>query len=129
MQKSLINEKTCRTTLLTKAEECREALRNARQDICVETAAEAMDRTLLATERETAVERVENSYRLLRQIEAALLRMKRGRYGLCLKCEDEIEHKRLQALPWAMFCLHCQQAVDLLHDGARALRNEMRRAA
>jgi DnaK suppressor protein len=129
MNPCALNVNSRKATLLAKAEESRKMLRNARQDIWVETAPEAMDRALRATEREAAAEKVESSYRLLRQIEAALAREKRGRYGQCLKCAEEIEQKRLDALPWAMFCLDCQQAVDLLHQGAQARRNEIRRAA
>jgi RNA polymerase-binding transcription factor DksA len=61
--------------LLAKAEDCRAMLLNARQDICVERAPEAMDRTLRATEREVAAERVESCSRLLKQVEAALSRL------------------------------------------------------
>ena len=55
--------------------------------------------------------------------------MSRGRYGVCLKCEKDIRPKRLDAVPWAIFCVDCQQGVDLLHQGARARREEIRRAA
>lgn len=118
-----------RAVLLSKAAECRKQLLCARLDICVETASEAMERWLRAAEREEAAERVEGSYRLLQQVESALSRLKCGRYGTCLKCGEAIERKRLDALPWAMFCVHCQQAVDLLDEGAQARRNEVRRVA
>src|SRR5690349_993154 len=112
MKTKPLNVDSHKATLLVKAEECRKVLRNARQDIWVETAPEAMDSALGATEREVAAGKVEGAYRLLRQIEAALARMKRGRYGECLKCPETIEQKRLDAVPWAMFCLDCQQGVD-----------------
>lgn len=71
--------------LLAKAEECRGVVLTARQDIWGTSTREAADRTLLAAEREIAAEKVERCYEMLRQIEAALFRLKRGRYGLCLK--------------------------------------------
>lgn len=44
----------------------------------------------------------------LKQIEAALGRIKGGSYGLCLKCEEEISEKRLRARPESPFCSGCQ---------------------
>ena len=115
--------------LLAKAEECRKMLRNARENIRVERVPEAMDGSLNATEREVSAERMETCSRLVRQAEAALMRVNRGRYGLCVKCENAIEQKRLTALPWALFCARCQQSVDLLHQRARSSRNAIIPAA
>ena len=44
----------------------------------------------------------------LKQIEAALSRMKDDSYGICLKCEEEIPEKRLKARPESPFCSGCQ---------------------
>ena len=44
----------------------------------------------------------------LKQIEAALGRVKDGSYGVCLKCEEEISEKRLKARPESPFCTACQ---------------------
>jgi DnaK suppressor protein len=122
------NLEVYRAALISKANELREVL-GAREDIAVERSAEAMDQTLSATEREKAIERMVASYRLLRQVEYALARLERGRFGICLKCEEEIETKRLDALPWALFCMDCQRAVDRLHAGVRARWNGLRPAA
>jgi DnaK suppressor protein len=35
-----------------------------------------------------------------------------GTYGACLHCDDEINAKRLAAVPWAAYCLKCQEAAD-----------------
>jgi DnaK suppressor protein len=48
-------------------------------------------------------------YLQLRLIEEALDRMEAGDYGICLSCEEPIPDKRLQAVPWAKYCLNCQQ--------------------
>jgi DnaK suppressor protein len=45
----------------------------------------------------------------LRAIEAALLRIQQGRYGVCLKCSCKIPHERLEALPYAVMCIDCQR--------------------
>jgi DnaK suppressor protein len=54
----------------------------------------------------------------LRLIEEALDRLRSGDYGICLSCEAPIAEKRLQALPWARYCVHCQERsmVELDHE-------------
>lgn len=47
-------------------------------------------------------------YAKLRDVEEALDRLKTGDYGICLGCEEPIPTKRLDALPWAKYCLACQ---------------------
>ena len=48
-------------------------------------------------------------YGQLRLIEEALDRLSSGDYGTCLGCEDPIPTKRLAALPWARYCVACQE--------------------
>ena len=45
----------------------------------------------------------------LRDIEAALQRVKRGEYGVCIDCGDDIPFNRLQAYPTAKRCIVCQE--------------------
>ena len=50
-------------------------------------------------------------YLQLRQIQEALDRLALGEFGICLACEQPIAPKRLQALPWAKYCVKCQERV------------------
>jgi RNA polymerase-binding transcription factor len=50
-------------------------------------------------------------YRELRLVEEALDRLDSGDYGICLGCEEPIPPKRLSALPWARYCIPCQQSL------------------
>ena len=50
-------------------------------------------------------------YVQLRLIEEALDRIEAGDYGICLSCEEPIPAKRLEALPWAKYCVTCQQSL------------------
>ena len=50
-------------------------------------------------------------YVQLRLVEEALDRMNSGDYGVCLSCEERIPAKRLRALPWARYCVPCQDLV------------------
>ena len=49
--------------------------------------------------------------KLLREINDALHRINAGLYGTCLECEEPISPKRLNAVPWARFCVACQESV------------------
>ena len=59
-------------------------------------------------------------YVQLKLIEEALDRIQAGDYGICLSCEEPIPAKRLQALPWAKYCVTCQQSLANLQDDAGA---------
>jgi len=49
---------------------------------------------------------------MLRQIRFALSRITDEAFGVCLHCEEEIAPKRMAALPWATFCIRCQENID-----------------
>ena len=54
----------------------------------------------------------ENESRQLTLIDEALMRIEDDEYGLCQNCEKEINPKRLQAIPWARYCIDCQELVE-----------------
>jgi DnaK suppressor protein len=47
-----------------------------------------------------------------RQLRSAIDRLDDGSYGICLQCEEPISPKRLKAVPWAEFCISCQETAD-----------------
>ena len=47
--------------------------------------------------------------RTLREVESALKRVVGGTYGECEACGEEISANRLKAIPWACYCLTCQE--------------------
>lgn len=49
--------------------------------------------------------------KLLRDVQDALHRITLGSYGICHSCEEPISAKRLDAVPWAKFCVACQEAI------------------
>jgi DnaK suppressor protein len=51
-------------------------------------------------------------YGKLRLIEEALDRLESGDFGQCLSCEENIPDKRLKAVPWARYCVQCQEELD-----------------
>ncbi len=52
---------------------------------------------------------VELRSRTLREVENALKRVAGGTFGSCEACGDEISANRLKAIPWARYCLTCQE--------------------
>jgi len=46
---------------------------------------------------------------LLKEVDKALGRCARGTYGACEGCHEEISTHRLKAIPWARYCLTCQE--------------------
>ena len=54
----------------------------------------------------------ENESRQLTLIDEALLRIEDDEYGPCQNCEEPINPKRLAAIPWARYCLNCQELLE-----------------
>lgn len=54
----------------------------------------------------------ENESRQLTLINEALVRIDDDEYGTCQNCEIDINPKRLDAIPWARYCLNCQELVE-----------------
>src|SRR5689334_25378986 len=57
----------------------------------------------------------------LHKIEEALTRLEEGTYGNCFECGDEIEERRLRALPFAVRCKDCEEARELAERRERQL--------
>ncbi|MGH9721159.1 MAG: TraR/DksA family transcriptional regulator [Bryobacteraceae bacterium] len=106
--------KNYRKALESRAAELSQSLRR-REPIAVQAAPDLLDQEVMAAGRDEAVNNLERETRMLRQIEAALARVERNVYGVCLHCGNDISPKRLDALPWAAYCVNCQEAVDQLH--------------
>lgn len=53
-----------------------------------------------------------NERSVLQQVEEAIARAGDGEFGVCQECDEPIQKKRLDAVPWARYCLSCQEAVD-----------------
>ncbi|MEZ5398250.1 MAG: TraR/DksA C4-type zinc finger protein [Bryobacteraceae bacterium] len=103
--------------LETKQAELARVLRN-REAIAIEKSADALDEVQHAAERELAIRNLDRESGLLRQVKGGLRRINEGSYGVCAHCEEEINPKRLAAVPWAQYCVHCQELADrALQDG------------
>jgi DnaK suppressor protein len=104
--------------LQLKEAELVQALR-ARNGVVIEKGADDMDELKYAPRRDLASGRVDSDSSLLPDVKAALRRIRTGRYGTCMDCDEAISPKRLAAVPWAPRCLECQTVIDR-NGGERA---------
>jgi len=66
-------------------------------------------------DREFALSLVSNEQEALYEIEEALKRLEGGTYGVCEMCEKLVRKERLEAVPFARFCIQCQSGVEKDH--------------
>ena len=93
------------TRLVTKSElDGRQADEEATQDIA--------DKAANSYTKEFLFHQSDENRRLLQLVTEALERLKDGTYGLCVACREEVQQKRLEAVPWARHCIECQEKQD-----------------
>jgi DnaK suppressor protein len=97
--------------LENKQDELERIVRN-RDAITIEKSADALDEVQHASERELAIRNLDRESNLLRNVRLALRRIDDESFGICMHCEEEISPKRLAAVPWAPFCIQCQEQAD-----------------
>ena len=49
---------------------------------------------------------------ILNMIDAALKRIQNDEYCVCANCQEEMQQKRLEAVPWAKHCITCQEKAE-----------------
>jgi len=49
---------------------------------------------------------------MLALVDEAIVRIDDRRYGSCVVCEEELDKKRLEAVPWAKRCVPCQEKQE-----------------
>lgn len=106
-----IELKKFKNTLTARQNELEGLIRN-REAAAIETSADALDQIQHMVERELALETLGRESAFLRETRAALRRIDTGNFGTCLDCEEEINPKRLAAIPWAARCIACQERAD-----------------
>jgi DnaK suppressor protein len=109
MTKTELNKN--RNVLEAKQAELARMVRN-RDGIAIEASPDALDAVQHATERELAIRHLDRDFALLRNVHSAMRRIDDGTFGVCLHCDEDISPKRLSAVPWAAFCIHCQEIAD-----------------
>jgi DnaK suppressor protein len=76
---------------------------------------EAMDNADKASTsytKELLFSKSDSDRQLLQKVVEALVRIEKKEYGECSQCEEPVERKRLEAVPWASLCLPCQEEAE-----------------
>jgi DnaK suppressor protein len=100
-----------RAILSAKAAEL-ERFSQHREEITVEKSADQLDEIQAASQRALAICNLDRDFNQLRNVRAALRRIEEGSFGTCQECDQDIHPKRLAAVPWAPFCIRCQEVLD-----------------
>jgi DnaK suppressor protein len=70
------------------------------------------DQANTAYTREFFFELGNGDRRLLREVVAALAKIDDGSFGSCERCGEPIAEKRLDAVPFARYCITCQRLAE-----------------
>jgi DnaK suppressor protein len=70
------------------------------------------DQANTAYNREFQFELGNGDRRLLREVMTALRKLDEGGFGECERCGEPIGEKRLDALPFARYCIECQRRLE-----------------
>jgi RNA polymerase-binding transcription factor len=73
---------------------------------------DSVDLSVLDLNKEIALRLGERSSQVVADIDQALLRIKEGNYGICARCGEPINERRLEALPTARYDAACQAAIE-----------------
>jgi RNA polymerase-binding transcription factor len=82
--------------------------RNQGEDIAQDIA----DRAASSYNKEFLFTQSTNERHLLGMVDSALARMREGTYAECIACGNEINLKRLEAVPWTRYCIECQEKLE-----------------
>ena len=86
--------------------------RLAAEEIKLEKTEDEGDLAMISHETAVIYNLHEGGFARLRSIQKAMNAIDRGRYGECVRCGNNINEKRLQAIPWATSCIQCQQEAE-----------------
>ena len=70
------------------------------------------DQATNSQEKEMLFELSDNERVMLDQIEGSLRKMEKNAYGLCESCQKPIAKARIQAVPFARYCIQCQSTAE-----------------
>ncbi|HEU4413185.1 MAG TPA: TraR/DksA family transcriptional regulator [Candidatus Angelobacter sp.] len=97
-------QQSLRKTVSRTEEDGRIADQDSAQDIA--------DRAASSYTKEFLFSQSNNDRQLLSMVEAALARIREGTFGECVSCGNEINAKRLEAVPWTRYCIECQEKLE-----------------
>jgi len=86
--------------------------RKAEEEITLENTEDEGDLATISYNKELVYNLHESDFQRLKSIQEALKRIERGEFGECIRCGEDINEKRLAAVPWATMCISCQEQAE-----------------
>jgi DnaK suppressor protein len=86
--------------------------RSAEEETTEEATQDIADKAVSSYTREFLYSLTDGERTTLLQIDDALGRIDEGTYGFCVHCGVAMTEKRLSAVPWAPYCLDCQELFE-----------------
>jgi DnaK suppressor protein len=110
--------------LETRQQELRRAVSRTQQDgrsADEDVAQDIADKAASSYNKEFLFHQSNNDRQLLMMVENALARIREGNFGECVSCGEEINAKRLEAVPWTRHCIGCQEKLEkgILEEASR----------
>ena len=104
-----------RKRLESKQEELMRLVSKSEQDgrsVDEEITQDIADKAANSYTKEFLFHQSDDNRRILQLVQEALGRIKSGEYGLCVACQEDVQQKRLEAVPWARHCIECQEKQE-----------------
>jgi DnaK suppressor protein len=104
-----------RKQLLAKRDELLQLVqsaRNSEKETGTSGAPDLGDRALSTVIRDLSYQVSASEREMVRKIDNALQRIEDGEYGNCVGCGKKVQLARLDAVPWALHCIECQEMQD-----------------
>lgn len=76
---------------------------------------DSMDLSVMDVSKELALRLGDRESQMVADIDQALLRIKEGTYGVCIRCGKPIDERRLEAVPTARYDADCQAQLEQAH--------------
>ena len=93
--------------------------RAAADEITTENTEDEGDLAAISHNKELLYNLHETDFARLKAIDQAIKALDRGQYGECVRCGNDINEKRLLAVPWAALCIHCQEETEMADASSR----------
>jgi len=117
-----IKLRNARLQLTAEREELLKSLKRnqlAAEDIKLEKTEDEGDLAAISHDRDVLYNLHETNFVRLQLIEKAIAAIDGGQYGQCMRCEEDINDKRLDAVPWAETCIRCQERIESEQTSSR----------
>ncbi len=90
-----------------------------RNGLVTEWSSDPMDQVQSRQDLDLTVHVIDSTWKTRKAVEVAMELLETGEYGICLQCGEDINPKRLEAIPWTTLCVSCQEEHDLAERESR----------